>query len=163
MSTVTAPATPRSSSVRGLSLLGGAENDPGHPFPQVPQRARVVGPVDQGQDRHQLGSDGDVESGFPRTALVAAAEADDDVAQGPVVDVEHPVPLQVENVDPEALQADLGQGLVAQAGFVEPAGVDGGGHQVVSNGDGVDVAGQVEVELVHRAPPGCSPRRPRHP
>ena len=33
---------------------------------------------------------------------------------------------------------------------MEPAGVDGRRHQVVSDGDGVDVTGQMEVELVHR-------------
>ena len=32
-------------------------------------------------------------------------------------------------------------------GLVQHTGVDGGGHQVVGGGDGVDVPGQVEVEL----------------
>ncbi len=38
----------------------------------------------------------------------------------------------------------------APAGLVEPAGVDGRCHQVVGDGHGVDIAGQVEVEFLHR-------------
>ena len=32
---------------------------------------------------------------------------------------------------------------------MEDTSVDGGGEEVVGRGDGVDVAGEVEVELVH--------------
>ena len=40
--------------------------------------------------------------------------------------------------------------LVRQVLLVEAARVDGGRAQVVRSGDGVDVAGQMEVELFHR-------------
>ena len=33
---------------------------------------------------------------------------------------------------------------------MEDTRVDGGGEEVVGRGDGVDVTGEVEVELVHR-------------
>src|SRR5690606_36154339 len=56
----------------------------------------------------------------------------------------------VEDVDVQPFETELGQIPVAEAGLVVPAGVDGGRDQVVGGGDGVDVAGQVEVELVHR-------------
>ena len=41
--------------------------------------------------------------------------------------------------------------------------VEHGGEQVVGGGDGVHVAGQVQVEGLERAPPGCSRRRRRRP
>jgi hypothetical protein len=40
--------------------------------------------------------------------------------------------------------------LIVLVGFVEHARVDRGGQQVVGGGDGVDVAGQVQVEVFHR-------------
>src|SRR3990170_1185699 len=40
--------------------------------------------------------------------------------------------------------------LVALAGFVDHARVDGGGQQVVGSRDGVNVTGEVEVEILHR-------------
>ena len=41
------------------------------------------------------------------------------------------------------------QGVIALVRFVMHAGVDGGGQEVVGGGDGVNVAGQVEVEVFH--------------
>ena len=41
--------------------------------------------------------------------------------------------------------------------------VDERREQVVRRADGVDVAGEVEVEVLHRAPPASSRRRPRRP
>ena len=37
------------------------------------------------------------------------------------------------------------------------------GQQVVRRGDGVKVAGEMQIDLVHRVRPGHSRRRPRHP
>ena len=42
------------------------------------------------------------------------------------------------------------QSLVGLGGLVEDPSVDGRGHQVVGGRDGVDVSGQVKVELLHR-------------
>ena len=41
------------------------------------------------------------------------------------------------------------EGLVALAGFMVHAGVDGGSQQVIGRGDGVDIARQVQVEVFH--------------
>lgn len=37
--------------------------------------------------------------------------------------------------------------LVGLCGFVEHAGINGRSHQVVGSGDGVNVTGEMEVEL----------------
>ena len=77
------------------------------------------------------------ELGLARDAVLPAAQPDDDVAQGPVADVEDARPEDPERVDPERV-------LVVEAVVEERAG------QVVGRPDGVDVAGQVEVEVLHR-------------
>jgi hypothetical protein len=59
-------------------------------------------------------------------------------------------PLQVEDVDPESFESDRLELLVGHAGLVVPAGVDARSDEVVRGSDGVDVPGEVEVELVHR-------------
>ena len=41
------------------------------------------------------------------------------------------------------------EGLVGLRSLVEHARLDGGGQEVVGGGDGVDVARQVQVELLH--------------
>lgn len=42
------------------------------------------------------------------------------------------------------------ESVVGLRRFVEAASIDGGGDQVVGSGDGVDVSGQMQIELVHR-------------
>ncbi len=87
----------------------------------------------QGQHRHDLGGGGDVEPGLPRDSVLGGAEADHQVSQGPVVDVEHPTPRDVVHVDPE---------LVSVMEMV----VEHGRQHVVGGGHGVHVAGEVEVQ-----------------
>ena len=70
-------------------------------------------------------------------AVGARAEPDHDVAQRAVVDVQDPSPGDRARVDAE---------LVAVVQVV----VDHRGEHVVRGGDGVEVAGQVQVERVHR-------------
>ena len=129
--TVIAPATPRSSAVTGVPSSRVARTIRAEPRPQVVQ---VGG---EGEDGHDLRGDGDDELGLARDAVLAAAEADDDVAQRPVADVEDPRPEDPVRVDAERV-------LVVEAVVDERAG------QVVGRADGVDVAGQVEVEVLHR-------------
>ena len=129
--TVIAPATPRSSAVTGVPSRGRREDDPAEP------RAQVVQVGGEGEDRHDLGADGDDELGLARDAVLAPAEADDDVAQRPVADVEDARPEDPVRVDAERV-------LVVEAVVEERAG------EVVRRADGVDVAGQVEVEVLHR-------------
>ena len=99
--------------------------------PQVVERGG------EGQDRHHLGRRRDVEAGLADHAVGLVAEADDDVAQRPVVDVEDPPPRDVVLVE------------VQGVALVEVA-VEHRRQQVVGRRDGVEVAGQVQVELLHR-------------
>ena len=91
----------------------------------------------EAEDRHDLGGDGDVEAGFARKAVGDAAERADDLAQRPVVHVHDAPPRDAARVDAE---------LVAPVDVV----VDQRREQVVRGGDGVEIAGEVEVHVLHR-------------
>ena len=99
--------------------------------------AQILQVAGDGHDRHHLGGGGDVKAGLARIAVGAAAEADGDVAQRPVVHVHGAAPADPQGVD-----------LVRVA--VQDRGVDHRRQQVVGRRDGVDVAGEVEVEVLHR-------------
>ena len=108
----------------------------GHHHPAEPG-AQVLEVGRQGEDRHHLGGDRDHRLGLARHAVLAAAQADDRPPQGPVADVDDARPGDRERVDPE---------LVAVIDRV----VEERRGQVVGGADRVDVAGQVEVEVLHR-------------
>ena len=72
-----------------------------------------------------------------RVAVGAAAEADGDLAQRAVVHVDRAPPADAQRVD-----------LVRVA--VQDRGVEHRREQVVGGADRVDVAGEVEVEVLHR-------------
>ena len=72
------------------------QDDPAEPGAQVEQ---VGG---EGEDRHHLGADGDDVLGLARDAVLAPAEADDDVAQRPVADVDDARPEDPVRVDARA-------------------------------------------------------------
>jgi hypothetical protein len=107
------------------------DRDAPEPLAQVPQILR------DGEDGHHLGRRRDVEAGLARVAVGASAEADRDLAQRPVVHVERAPPADAELVD-----------LVLVA--VQDRRVEHRGEQVVGGADRVDVAGEVEVEVLHR-------------
>ena len=90
----------------------------------------------QRENHHDFGGAGDVETGLADHAVHAFAQAHDDVAQGAVVHVDNAAPLDCARVDAQ---------LVAVVQVV----VNHGGKQVVCCGDGVEVAGQVQVQLLH--------------
>ena len=133
----------------GLALLGTAEHNSAHTLAEVAKRTGKVRTVGQSKNRHQFGSNADVETRLPGPPFVASSQSDDHVSQRPIVDVENPVPLQIENVDPQPIQPDLLQPFVRHASFVVPASVDGGSHQIVRGGDGMNVTSEMKVELVH--------------
>ena len=131
-----------------LAVAGRADRDAAEPFAQVVEVAR------DGDDRHHLGGGGDVAARLAGIAVRAPAQADHGVAQRAVVDVDAAPPGDRERVDPE---------LVA----VEQMGLEHGGEQVVRGADGMDVAGEVEVHVLHRhdlrvAGAGCSALDPEH-
>jgi hypothetical protein len=123
-----ASVAPRSSAVTGRAVGAAAHDDAREPRAQVGLRGR------QRQDRHDLAGGRDVEAGGP---LGLAAGVDDDLAQGAVVHVD------------DALPGGGGGRQAAGAAEVQ-VGVDHRGEQVVGAGDRVQVAGEVEVDVVGR-------------
>jgi hypothetical protein len=91
----------------------------------------------QAQDRHDLGRHRDVKAGLARKAVGHPAERGHGIAQRPVVHVEHAAPGHPAFVD---LQ------------FVAPIDVvvDHRRQQVVGAGDRVEIAGEMEVHVLHR-------------
>ena len=92
---------------------------------------------------HHLRGDGDVEAVLARKA-VAWPEADDDLAKRAVVHVEHAPP---------------GDAPLIEAKRVAPVHVivDHRGEQIVRRRDGVKVAGEMEVDLLHGRDLGAAP------
>ncbi len=93
--------------------------------------------VGEAERRHHLGGDGDVEPVLARKAVGDAAEAADDLAQGAVVEVNHAPPDDPPRIDVER---------VAPIDVV----VEHRREQVVRRGDRVKIAGEVEIDLLHR-------------
>ncbi len=91
----------------------------------------------EAEDRHHLRGDGDVEAGLAREAVGGAAERGDDVAKRAVVHVHGAAPSNAADVDIE---------LVAPIDVV----VDHRREQVVGGADGVEIAGEMEVDVLHR-------------
>ena len=102
------------------------------------QPALEVGQVGgEAEHRHHLGGHGDVEAVLAREAVRHAAQTGDDLAQRAVVHVDGPAPR-----DPALVEALL----VAPINVV----VEHRRQQVVGTADGVEVAGEVQVDLLHR-------------
>ena len=114
-----------------LAVVGVADRD------RAEARAQVLQVGRDGCDRHHLGRRGDVEAGLARVAVRLAAEPDDDVAQRAVVDVHAAAPADRERVDAEHVA-------------VQQVRLEHRGEQVVRGADRVDVAGEVEVHVLHR-------------
>ena len=129
-STVMAPATPRSSVVTAAPERSVGHHDAAQP------RAQVEDVGGEGQDGHDLAGHGDDELALAGHAVGLPAQADVDLAQGPVADVDDPRPADGVGVDVE---------LVAVVEVV----VEEGAREVVRSTDGVDVPGEVEVEVLH--------------
>ena len=123
----------------GAEVLGGhrlavarvGDGDPPHP------RAQVVEVAGDGQDRHHLRGGGDVEPGLARVAVRGAAEPEHHLPQCAVVHVDRTLPGHPQGVDVMRVA-------------VQDRGVEDRRQQVVRGPDRVDVAGEVEVEVLHR-------------
>ena len=90
----------------------------------------------QTQHGHDLAGHRDVKAVLPGYALHPAAQAVYNVAQLPVVHVHHPLPGDLLDVDAQG---------VALLNVV----VQHSGQQVVGRANGVEVAGEVEVDVLH--------------
>ena len=113
-----------------LAVAGVGDDDPPQPLAQFVQR---LGEAEAG---HHLAGHGDVEAALVGHRVVGPAQADDDVAQGPVVHVDHPLPDDPARID-------------AQGVAVVDVVVQHGGQQVVGQLDGVEIAGEMEVDVLH--------------
>ena len=129
MITVMAPAACSCFGGHGLTGGGVPDDDAAHALTEIAQRPC------QGEHRHHLGRSGDVEPCLAWNAVLLGPEPAHDVAQGPVVDVEDPFPGDPVRVD-------------AQGVAVVDVVVHHGGKEVVGRRDCVQVAGEVEVEVL---------------
>src|ERR1051325_11557477 len=130
-SRVMAPWALRSLARTGrLSRVNPAEAG-GEPLLQVIEAGR------ERQNRHDLRARNDDEPLLARRPGVQAAQPDDDVAQGAVVHVDGAGPRDAARVE-------------AQRVAVMQVGVEHGRQQVVRARDGVEVAREVQVDVLHR-------------
>ena len=102
-----------------------------------PRRSEVDDVRSEAEDSHDFGRDGDVVAVLTRHAVRAAAEAVDDVAELAVVHVDAAAPGDAARVDAERVA-------------LEDVVVEHRGEQVVGRADGVHVAREVEVDVLHR-------------
>ena len=115
----------------GLVVVGVAHDDLCQAFLEV---ADGGGEAEHG---HDLAGDGDVKAVLARHALHPAAQAVDDIAQLAVVHVHAALPGDLLDVD-------------AQPVALLDVVVQHRGQQVVRRADGVEVAGEVQVDVLHR-------------
>ena len=115
----------------GLVIPGIGHNHPGQTALQVSQ---IAG---QTQNRHNFGSNGNVETVFAGNAAGLTAQAADNVAQLAVVHVHNPFPHDFAGINIQG---------IALLDVV----VDESRHEVIGNTNGVEVAGKVEVDVLHR-------------
>ena len=106
-----------------------------HDLPDAP--FQIFDGSGKAEDRHDFGSNRDVKARFARIAIGNAAQRTDDIAQRPVVHVHHPAPGHAPRVDAK---------LVAPIDVV----VDHRREQIVGRGNGVEVAGEMQVDVFHR-------------
>ena len=125
----------------GLALVGRADCDRAEPGAKVAEIA-----CDR-HDRHHLRCGRDVEAGLARHTVRASPEADDRLAEHPVVHVDAAAPGDRVRVEPEVVS-------------LQEVRVDHRREQVVRGADRVDVAGEVEVDLLHRHHLGAPAARP---
>ena len=103
----------------------------------VESLSQIILGLGETEDRHDFGRGGDVESGFARNTLEGPAEADDDVSQRAIVHVDDPSPKRPSGVHAER---------VSKMNVV----VERCREKIVRRGDGVEVAGEVQVDALHR-------------
>ena len=112
------------------ALIRARDHDAAQPGLEVPE---VGGQAEGG---HHLAGGGDVKAVLARRAVLRAAQALHDMAQLPVVDV-------------QAMAEAHPPGIDAQGVALLDMVVHHGAQQVVGSGDGVQVAGEVQVDALH--------------
>ena len=110
---------------------GIAHQNAAQPLPQIRQIPR------QAQDRHDLAGHADLEAVPAGNAVGLATQPDLDLPQGTVVHIHAAAEYNPLRVQPQR---------IALMNVV----VDEGRKQIVGGGDGVDIPGKVQVDLLHR-------------
>ena len=113
-----------------FAVAGPRDDDVPQALPEVLDRGGET------EDRHHLGGRHDVETVGARETVPDPAQPGDELAERPVVHVHHPPPGDPPDVDPQ---------LVAVMDVV----VEERRQEVVGEGDGVEVAGEMEVDVLH--------------
>ncbi len=142
------PGHPKVVGGHGRSVGAHGEDHPAQSGTQVVDVTR------QRQHRHHFRGDRDLPLRLARDAVLPPAEADDRAPDRPIADVDDARPDDRVRVDPEPV-------------LMVKAVVEECGGEVVGRADGVVVAGQMEVEVVHRqdlavAAAGCPTLDPKH-
>ncbi len=129
--TVMAPCAPRSRARTGFWVPCLSDHDIAKALFQIGKRYRKT------QNGHDLGGDNDVKAVLARITVGRAAQAADDRAQRPIVHVHDTPPGDASHIDTQ---------LVAMVNMV----VDHCRQQIVGQRDRVEVAGEVQVDVLHR-------------
>ena len=115
----------------GLIVIGVADNYPRKAFLKVGQRGR------EAQNGHYLARDGDIKAVLARNAVISAAHAVEDEAKLAVVHVHTALPCDA-------------PGIYIQGVPLLYVVIEHGGEKIICRAYGVDVAGKVEVYILHR-------------
>ena len=116
------------------------------------ETAAEIGAVaGEGENGHNLRCGGDDEAGAAGGSLAFAVDVDGDAAEGAIVHVHGAGPPNLVGVD-------------VQVVAVEEVGIDQRCEKIVRGGDGVEVAGEVEINLLAGLDPGepSASRTPLH-
>ena len=112
-------------------LPGPADDNAGQP------PGEIIRSFGKAQDGHDLGSRGDIETAFPGKSIRDPAEREGDLPKGPIVHVEDTRPT-----DPPGVQA----GPVFPIDVI----VDHRRQQIVRGRYGVEIPGEMQVDVVRR-------------
>ena len=112
-------------------IAGIGDDDVAEPLLEVVEVAR------QAENRHDLGGDSDVKAVFAREPIGDAAQRGHHRAQRTIVHIEHPAPRHAARIDAER---------IAPINVV----VEQSGEQIVRRGDGMKIAGEVQIDIFHR-------------
>jgi len=115
----------------GLSFIIICDDHPSQPLAQVGQR------IGKAENRHNLRRHGDHETFLAHHAVGLGSEADDSSAQRPVVHIHAALMYDALGVD--AQRVPLVQVVVQNRR-----------KQVIGRSDGVEIAGEVQIDFVHR-------------
>ncbi len=114
-----------------LVVIGITDNDPGQPCLQIIDIRR------QAEYGHDLTGHGDIKTVLTRNALHPSAEAVHDMTELAVIHVHASLPRDALRVDAER---------IALLDVI----VKHGGEQVVGRADGVNITGEMQVDVFHR-------------